>query len=75
MLNPKFESYAKGFDEVYEKHFGKLPTMLTLISHGWLLIKSKKSVNFYKIGKKHAVRMIKELNYDRNRKIIPRAFS
>ena len=57
-MNPKFEKYAKGFDEVYENHFGKLPTMLILISNGWMDVKDRKCVNFYKLGKKHATNVI-----------------
>ena len=62
MLNPDFEKYAKGFDKVYKEHFGRLPIMEILVFTGWLNIKDKKNVDFYKLGKEHAVRMIKEQN-------------
>ena len=58
MLNPKFAKYIEGFREVYKKELNVEPVMKDYVFNGWFDVKDKKFINFYKIGKKHARRIV-----------------
>ena len=58
-LNPKFNEYATGFSEVYIEHYKERPVMGVLVYNGWLDVKDKKLIDFYKTGKEHARSFIK----------------